>query len=362
MSLDPRLLGERTEQYGVDLLDQFGNWLTELPVDAGDGSGVTAGVTGGSVDFNLDSTIMGTGSLTIINPGDLINWLSHRFRPWVSVNGLRWDLGVFVPSSPSYKYGSDGSVQVSVSMGDRLTLMSTLITGATASYPAGTVVTDLVNALIYTCTGDIQTNVVPSDKELSSALTEDPNTTYLQIANDLLGAIGYNPLWCDSEGVFTSEPWVDPAQQTPDVYFAEGDSCIHSADFEVSQDRNAVPNRIICRTSGDATNAGLESIATNQDDSSPYSYNNRGGQWITNYYDETAADQASLDAIAAKYLKLNMTPPWYVSVSHAVVPLVGRQVLQFTSGGIDRQVSVNEWGVTLTPGALMTGKWLGVAS
>lgn len=363
MSLDPRLLGERVEQYGVDLLDAYGNFIVELPLDMGDGTGVSAGVTGGSVDFNLDAQIMGTGSLTILNPGDLIDWLQNRFRPWVSVNGIRWNLGVYVPASPDFKYLASGGVQVDVTVGDRTTLMSTLITGATASYPAGTVVTDLVNALVFTCTGDTQTNIVPSSKTLSSPLTENPYVSYQQVANDLLHAIGYNPIWCDGDGVFSSEPWVDPSTQAPDVVFAEGSSAIHSADFEVTQDTNAVPNRVICRTTGDATNPGMESIATNEDDSSPYSYNNRGGQWITTYYDGvTAADQASLDAIAAKNLKLNSTPPWYVSVSHATVPLVGRQVVQFTSAGIDRQVTVNEWSVSLTPGSLMTGKWLAVNS
>lgn len=364
MSLDPRLLGERSERYGVDLLDGAENMLTELPLDLADGNGITAGVTSGSVSFNLDSTIMGGCQLSIMNPGDLIDWLSYRFRPWIEVNGqIRWNLGVYVPASPTLKHLSTGGVQADVTCGDKTTLLDRTLLTSTLSIAAGDTVTDWVEQLIYTAAGDNLTGVVPSDKVLSSAMTWAPGTHYLQAINDLLASIAYNNVWCDLDGLFRSEEWQDPASQAPDVVFAEGDSAIHLADFDVTQDVVAVPNRVTCVTQGDDSNPGLLSVVTNEDPNSPYSYQNRDGYWIDAFYDNVeASDQATLDKIAAKNLKLNTTPPWYVDVTHAPVPLVGRQVLQFTSDGIDRQVSVNEWGVTLEPGSLMTGKWLGVAS
>lgn len=366
MSLDPRLLGERSEVYGVDVLDGAENEVVTLPLDMGGGTGVSAGVISGSVTFNLDSTIMGGFQVSIVNPGDLIDWLSYRFRPWIQVNGtdeLRWNLGVYIPASPKTKHLSTGGIQADATCGDKTTLLDRTSLPNTLSIAAGDTVTDWVEQLIYTAAGDNLTGIVPSDKTLASAMTWPPGTHYLKIVNDLLGSIAYNNVWCDLDGLFRSEEWVDPADQAPDVVFAEGDSCIHSADFDETQDVVAVPNRVTCVTAGDASNPGLISVVTNEDPNSPYSYGNRDGYWIDAFYDNVeAADQATLDKIAGKNLKLNMTPPWYVDVTHAPVPLVGRQVLQFTSDGVDRQVSVNEWGVTLTPGSLMTGKWLGVSA
>lgn len=366
MILDPRLFGERSELYGVDLLDGTENFITTLPVDAGDGTGVSAGVTSGSISFNLDSTIMASCQLSIVNPGDLIDWMSHRFRPWIQVNGtdeLRWNLGIYVPASPNLKHLSTGGIQADATCGDKTTLLDRTSLPNTLAIAAGATVTAWVDQLIFTAAGDNITGVVPSDKTLAAAMTWPPGTHYLQIVNDLLGSIAYNNVWCDLDGLFRSEEWVDPADQAPDVVFAEGVSAIHSGDFDETQDTVAVPNRVTCVTQGDDTNPGLISVVTNEDPNSPYSFQSRDGYWIDAFYSGVeASDQATLDKIAAKNMKLNTTPPWYADVTHATVPLVGRQVLQFTSDGIDRQVSVNEWGITMTPGALMTGKWLGVAS
>lgn len=42
------------------------------------------------------------------------------------------------------------------------------------------------------------------------ALTESTDVTWLEIINDLLGAINYRPLWCDEDGTYRSEPYQDP--------------------------------------------------------------------------------------------------------------------------------------------------------
>lgn len=363
------LTGERTEVYGLDVLDSTEALLFTLTYQPTEFDPLTgdlvvpsdAGLTGGTVSFNLDGRIMSGCQLSLVNASGLIDWMSNRVRPWVMVNGQPWNLGVFLPSSPDDVHNAD-AVRQDVTLADKTSILDADATDSVMSIPAGAQVVPWVEQVILDSSGESVTGIVPSDKTLSAALTWPPGTSKLTVANDLLGSIAYNPLWCDAEGLWRSEEWVDPAVLAPTIVFAEGEAAIHSPAFTVSQNTTAVPNKVICTVQGDDSNPAMTSIATNTDPSSPYSYSARGGRWIPKSYDVEASDQATLDMIAAKYLKLNSTPPWYVSVSHAVTQLEGRQVLQFTSDGIDRQVSVNEWTVTMTPGALMTGKWLGVSS
>lgn len=356
------LTGERTEVYGVDVLAADESLLFTMPYDPGDGSGVEAGLTGGNVSFNLDDRVMTGCQLSFVGASGLVDWMSARLRPWVMVNGQPWNLGVFIPSSPDDVFSADAVRQDVTGLG-KTSLLDGDSLDSVLSLPAGAPVVAWVEQMIADASGESVTGIVPSDETLLHPLAWPAGTSLLDVANNLLGAIGYNPLWNDREGTFRSEQWVDPANLAPDVVFAEGVSAIHSPSFTASQNMTGVPNKVICMTTGDDQNPGLISVATNEDPNSPYSYSRRGGQWVTKVYDGVeATSQAILDGIAAKNLKLNSTPPYYLSVSHAVVPLDGRQVLQFTSAGIDRQVVVNEWGVTMTPGTLMTGKWLAVTS
>lgn len=358
----PELVGARKEIYGADILDSNEMFLFTLPYDPGDGSSLEAGLTSGSISYNLDSRITVGAQLSLINTHGLINWMSYRIRPWVIVNDIKWNLGVFIPTSPDDDYDSD-SVKQDVTLMGKTSILDADALDAILSIPAGDVVIPWVEQIILDSTGESLTGITPSDKTLASPMTWPANTSKLDVINDLLGSIAYNNLWCDNDGLWRAEEWVDPASQVPTVKFEEGDISIHSPSFKVSQNTTGVPNKVICTTAGDDQNVGLVSVVTNEDPNSPYSYQARGGIWIAKVYDSVeAADQETLDKIAARNLKLNMTPPWYVDVEHATVPLEGRQVLQFTSNGIDRQVSVNEWVVTLTPGSLMTGKWLGVNS
>lgn len=356
------LAGERTEVYGVDVLAADESLLFTMPYDPGDGSGVGAGVTGGSVSFNLDDRVVTGCQLSFVRASGLVDWMSNRLRPWVSVNGQRWNLGVFIPSSPDDAYTADAIRQDVTGLG-KTSLLDGDSLDAPLSLSAGAQVVAWVELMIAIGTGESVTDIVPSDETLLHPLTWPAGTSRLDVINDLLGAIGYNPLWSDREGAWRSELWIYPANLAPGVVFAEGAAAIHSPTFTASQNTTGVPNKVICMTTGDDQNPGMISVATNEDPNSPYSYSRRGEQWVTKVYDGVeATSQAILDGIAAKNLKLNSTPPYYLSVTHAVVPLDGRQVVQFTSAGVDRQVVVNEWGVTMTPGALMTGKWLGVSS
>lgn len=358
MALDGRLLGPRIESYWVEVLDADDQVIGTLLAS-------NSCVVDGSVNWNLDATIKGGCSLTFLNPPSWVDFATNRFRPWVLVNNLRWPLGVYIPQSPSYQHSATGTT-VTVACMDKTWLVDRIkVQGRSISpYQAQGGLPMYVRANLANITGEPiqQIMVTPSSRGLRSTLTWEDGTSWLQMLNDCLAALNYNSLWCDRWGKFHAEPWQDPALVSPVHVFAEGETAIHSADFTVDQDTAAVPNQVVCTTQGDDKTHGM--IATvDLPASSKFSAANRGGQVVTAYYSEEASDFATLQSIAWKHLTASQKPPESISVSHAVVPLWGRDVLRFTSDGVDRLVTVNEWSIpSFKAGALMTGKWTAVAA
>lgn len=361
MDLDPALRGPRATSYWVEMLDRSGAPIGNLDGTTDPATGARRpGLIDGSLSYNVDSEIMGGGSLTIAAPAG-IDWHTVRFRPWVLVNDRRWPLGVYVPASPEHAYTATGKT-ATVSILDLTSIPASTRLTATWSTAAGTDPVAAVADRLAVLFGAPATVLTPTTKRTASAMTWPAGTTWLSVFNDLLTSVGYNRLWCDNLGQYRSEPWVDPATVEPEIIFAEGSDAIHAPEFTTTQDVAGVPNRMICTTAGDDTTPGMVAVATNTDPASPYSYQRRG-RWVDAYRDGVeAADLATLNAYARKELTLNTSPPWYVTVSHYVIPLRARNVVRFASADVDRVAWVNEWGITLRTGSLMTGKWLGVTA
>lgn len=361
MTFDPRLTGPRIEKYWVEVLDSSDSLIAALPAVNSDAT--TFGVLDGTVTYNVDATVQSGASLELLNVPDSFNWGSWRFKIWVSANGISWPLGVYLPAKPDTEHSATAA-KSSASLLDKTSILDARLVGQTFSVAAGQNVVSNVTQILTVLFGESNVAITPSSKTLSTALTWSPGDSYLKVVNDLLSAIAYNNLWADRFGQFRAEPWVDPASQQPAHVFARGETAIHLPTFTVSQDVSGVPNEVVCLTAGTDTTAGMYSRVTNEDASSPYSYQARQ-RWVSAVYtDVAAADQATLDTIAHQHLVDSMSPAWYASVSHAAVPLDARDVVQFTSGDVDRVCWVNEWAYSSlkAPGALMTGKWKAVTA
>lgn len=342
--IDPLLLGPRVEHYWVELLDREDN-----PI------GVLDGVIGGRVEYNEDARIKGGCQLTLAELGQGVDWMQSRFRPWVEVNGLRWPLGVFLPASPKERHTSEGVVW-DVSGLDKLSVLDEVVIEETFAIAPGAWQVGGVRNFILDAG---ETNMAITENTLSTdrQMVWEAGTSYLSICNDLLDTINYQRLWVDGYGQFQIRPFIPTEQRGVRAVFEEGEWAIHSAEFSRDQDIVGVPNKVILLVDGDDENPGMVGIATNEVEGNPYSYQARG-RWVTRVYENVeAADQATLDSLASRYLWNASTPVANYSVSHAVVPLDLNDLVRFTSGGRDAYVLVNEWGVDLAVGSLMSGLW-----
>lgn len=337
------MLGPRMERYWVELLTKTDVSLFNLD-----------GVEGGTVEYNYDSRIKSGFKLDLVELGQGINWLQHRLRPWVEVNGQSWPLGVYIPNSPQAQYDSTRK-RWSVSCLDKTSALDLVKVPETYSVGKDANVTTLVSNLI-SASSESGAAVTPSDKTTREMMVWPPNTSALSIINELLWSINYTALWTDGYGQFRAEPYVGPAERPLIGEFREGEFAIHSPVFTREQDIASVPNRVIVIAQGTDTEPPLVGEAYNTDESSPYSYQSRGG-WITRSYETEASDQETIDAQAARYLALASTPIATLEVEHAVVPLDGSNRVRFVSADIDVFAVVNEYQITMQVGSLMSGKW-----
>lgn len=319
------------------------------------------GVTSCRVEHNVNAAIRGGCSLSLRDvAGQDLDWASVRFRPWVRVNNLTWPLGVFLPASPSLSHDEFGSAW-EVPCLDKTSILDQDVMTSSYSVPVGTVVTDRVADLIAGA-GESSVAITPSTLTTRSPQTWEPGTSRLRIINDLLDGINYFSLWADRRGLYRAEPYRRPQDRALAATFAAGEASIHSPRWSRAQDIAGVPNRTVLVVEGDEDTPGMVATADNADPASPYSIPSRGRVVARTYTGVEAADQPTLDAMAARYLADASTPSATLEVQHASVPLDGNDVVRFASSGVDTLAVVEGWQVDLTPGSLMTGNWREVVS
>ena len=338
--------GPRVESYWVERLDRADRRISLITT-----------VKGGSVEQNWDAPIKGGASITLHQPD--IDVMKDRIRPWVRVNDLSWPLGVYLPSSPSESYDDDGLTWTFECL-DKLSILDDDKITTAWGYDTGTVVTEAVLDVILG-SGETSVALTESTATLRTPLSWKAGTSKLAIVNELLGAIGFSPLWVDGFGQYRVEPVIRADKKPVRRVFAQGEYAIHQQRWTRERKISHIPNRVICRTDGTDEIDGLEAVAQNTEPDSEFSYEARGYRWVTQVYDEDeSVDQATLEELAERRLWGWTHPPSHYRVSHAVVPYDLLDVVRFVSDGHDVLAQVNEYQVPLEVGGQMSALWYGM--
>lgn len=338
------LTSNRVSSIRVDLLS-----AAEAP------KGTLSGVAGGSVDYTANAAIKGGGNLSIVDAGQLVDFLNDRVRPVLTIDGIgAFPLGVFLFSEAPEAWDDTGRTWTGKLL-DKTAVLDQDKVDATYALDAGTVNTDAVTALIAS-TGETSIAITPSAATLAGPLAWDPGTSKLAIVNDLLDAAGYFSLFCDGSGQYRGEPYVRPADRPIVWEFVDGANAIYLPGLVKDVDLFSIPNTVIAVGQGNATTAALVSTATNTDPSSPYSTVSRGRTIAHTETGVEAADQDTLDAYALRRLIELTSPTSSVDIQHAYVPglTVNNAVrLRRTAAGIDARHVVTKTMISLDPTALV---------
>ncbi len=344
-ALPPPLTSHRVTRFQYELLDSNGHLIGPL-------DGVQPG---GSLAWSANQAVKGGGNLTVNDSGQTIDWLSQRIRITAVVTDATGDttipLGVWIPSTPTDQWTDTGRTWP-VALLDVTSLLDMRTITSNYTMPVGEVVTDWIwnlladTGLPYALTHSTLTTPV--------VRTWPAGTTYLQVVNDLLASINWLSLYADGLGVLHADPYTPPSQRGVAWSFEDGQSCIYSPSWQRTQDWSSVPNQVVLTTQGGATTAGLVSTFT-APTTAPWSSQSTGR--VRTYAGQVnAADQATLDALAARMYAQLAAPQATVAIRHALVPLAVNQVTLFRSmrAGIPipRRHVVSSTKVTLTPTAL----------
>lgn len=282
--------------------------------------------------------------------------MSHRVQARFHNGAVSWPVGSYLLSSPTERHSEFG-VTYDVGLLTKLNVINEDTVQDRYTLPAGAVIIPAVLSLIES-TGENRIAVTGSDTTLNTAMTWVAGTPKLRIVNDLLQAAGYWSLWCDGGGQFRVEPYVDPARRAASFVFEHGEASVHFPDWSKDQDMTSVPNRFIAVGQGDETTPALVGVATNEDPTSPFSYQARG-RWITATEEGVEGNsQTVFNTYAARRLRDLMTPVAKLNVTHAMLDLQPNDLVQFIpEDGVARLATVQRMSMSFEFDTDIAAEW-----
>lgn len=342
--------GGRIIDFRYDLLD-LNNRL----------KGPMNGVTDATISQDASADVQRTASFTILDGFDGINYISDRIKPYfrlrMPVDGgwVEWPLGVFLLSSPTRSLMTDGSVIRSVEAYDQMVILSGDAVSDRYSIPAGTLFVSAIQALISS--DGFVTNITPSGLTLPVEWDYAAGTAKLTILNDLLSAMNYRSAWFDENGILVCQPYVLPDNRAVGYTYATDSTSLYVGEIDQTLDLFNVPNKWTLVVS-DTDQASFSSTFTNTDPNSPTSTVSRGRTILSFLDGQTAADQATLDALTQKQAHDDSQIYETIGFTTALMPFHSNaDILGIVVGGLGLgSVKFEEltFSLELKPGATMS--------
>lgn len=279
---------KRQVKFGYDILDSKNEYLRSAKM-----------VVGGEISNNALATIKRTAKFQF-GDDDEVDWLSERIRPTYNLlmpNGgwATWPLGVFLPSTPARQITNTGSAR-QVEAYDQLLVISEDKVDTRYVVSAGASYTESARLLLANILGITQFSIPEHGATLLVAREWDPGTSKLRIINDLLGAVNYESLSFNADGVAYSRAYVPPNERPISYTYRTDDESVLVPDAEVEMDLFSVPN-VFVGIVAEPDRLPLRSVYTNDNPASPTSTVRRGRSIVEVYTDMEAADQTTLDGL-----------------------------------------------------------------
>jgi len=273
-------------------------------------------------------------------------------RPPEQSGYAEFPLGVFLLSTPAIEY--QGNVRFrQIDAYDKLQIL--IDDGFTTRFVAdeGEVITDVVRRILQDA-GISKINIERTDKTLPTWLDWNPDVSRLEVVNDLLGIINYDPLYVDEYGYFVSRPSRNPSERSTEYTYETDHLSIITPGARAIEDFFNVPNEWVGVVS-EPDRVPLTYVYRNENPDSPTSIPNRG-RTSTSYIDVDAADIDALEGIVEKqafedsqiYTEMEFSTVVMPHHSHNDVYRIRHDKL-----GINARFQEISWTMPLAPGAEM---------
>lgn len=287
----------------------------------------------GSIAFNSNSEIMGTGSFELLEEEIKdYNFIDMRIAPFFKLRypygWLRFPLGVYIMTSPR-RMIKNSRVYNSVDCYDKSIILKEdkftdrLFISAGANY-----VKEIVK--ILNSSGIVKVNIEFSPLICGADLEFEIGTEKLYVINELLYAINYEPVHFDRVGTAVSSRYIEPSGREAEESYCTDRLSIIRDGAEQSTDLYNVPN-IVIRYTDNPDIGQLKSQFVNDKESSILSTVNRKRKVVDIESVDDIADQDTLNAytkrVAIEKSQINDT----VSIQTALMPHHGYKNCLFIS-------------------------------
>lgn len=288
------------------------------------------------------------------DPGDAVSWLSDRIRPEMIIDGVTYPLGLFLAASVRTQE-TEAMQYVSIEAYDQCWILRDTKAESLPYFAAGTGYLAAVQSLL-TAAGISMVNTTPSDAVLAEAREDwDIGTSYLEIINQLLSEINYNPIWFDQEGLAILEPASTPT--AANIEHTLDDTNVSSLLFpKISTELDAyqAPNVFVVVCSNADKASGMVAIAENTNPQSPLSIDRRGRRIVTVEQVDNIADQTELQAYADRLRNESMISGETIEVTTGLLPGFGvADVVALRYGDIFTTCIEHSWSMQLKVGGSM---------
>lgn len=308
-----------------------------------------------NIQANGSDSIQTSFSGVFLRPEAEINWLTDEIRPQIIIDGISYNLGVYLPAS--VQEADDGTSRtVSITANDRCWLARDYRANRSIYFPAGTnyveaVVSLLAEAGIATISETASSETLAEDRE-----DWDIGTSYLDIINGLLSEINYAPLWFDQDGVAVVAPIKTTTAVSIDHVLDETriESLLLPGFQSVTNIQNA-PNVFVCVCSNADKSAPMRAIAENTNPQSPLSIARRGRRITQVLQVNNIASQEALQAYANRQVTESMLSGEIITVQTCLLPGFGiGDVTAIRYGELLALCREKGWSMDLSVGGRMT--------
>lgn len=288
------------------------------------------------------------------DPGNAVDWLSDRIRPEMILDGVTYPLGIFLAASVRTQE-DDTQRYVSIEAYDQCWILRDTKTEGLQYFESGTKYLTAVQSLL-TGAGISMVNATPSEAVLSGAREDwDIGTSYLEIINQLLSEINYNPIWFDQNGLAVIEPASTPT--AANIEHTLDDTNVESLllpRISTEIDAYQAPNVFVVVCSNADKSQGMVARAENTNPQSPLSITRRGRRIVIVEQVDNIADQEELQAYANRLRNESMISGEIIEVTTGLLPGFGvADVVALRYGDLFTTCIEHSWSMQLQVGGSM---------
>lgn len=201
----------------------------------------------------------------------------------------------------------------------------------------------------------VKASIETSTRTLPAAMEWDAGTPKLNIVNDLLNAINYTSATYDEDGLFVTKPYQSPQNRASQFRYATDSASVLVGDMDQTIDMFGVPNKWVLVVS-DPDRPALVGTYVNADPMSPTSTVSRGRTIVDFRTEQSAADQVTLDAQAARLAFEASQVYEVIEFNTALMPIhQDSDVYELIIDGlaVNNKYAEHSWSMTLANGSPM---------